>query len=199
MSEVTTSGSATQTTVSDPQSGKGDDKVSYETYKRTVGEVKNLKTELEALRSEKADRENAVLVEQGKYKDALEAKIKAEADLKAKLTEKDKTFAKTIFNAEVKKLAVELGAMPEALEDIVKVGDWTPVQIDTDNYSVNRDQLKEALNKLQKDKPFYFKKGASNVRDVQSSASGGARNANGKTVDQMSKEELMEHIRSLGN
>ncbi len=169
------------------------DSVAYETYKRTVGEVKKLKSELDGFRQKEAEREQAALSEQGKYKEALDAATKKQKELEVTLKEKEKVFARNIFTKEAKSVALQMGAMPEALEDIVKVGNWSDVEID-DKFEINSDQLKEAVSRLQKEKPFYFKKDSSSPRTVDSRTT----SVKQKDNEDLSIEEIKARLKALG-
>jgi len=169
------------------------DSVAYETYKRTVGEVKKLKSELDGFRQKEAEREQAALSEQGKYKEALDAATKKQKELEITLKEKEKVFARNIFTKEAKSVALQMGAMPEALEDIVKVGNWSDVEID-DKFEINNDQLKEAVSRLQKEKPFYFKKDSSSPRTVDSRTT----SVKQKDNEDLSIEEIKARLKALG-
>lgn len=141
-----------------PPSGSADqtnDVVAYDTYRRTVGEVKNLKAKLAEIEAEREHERLAKLSEQGKYKEQSE-------DLLKKLNEKDlqvkkvvSTFGRKVFESEAKSLALGLGAKPEAIDDILKVGAWDEVEID-EQFNVNKDQLKLKLEELVKSKPYFF-------------------------------------------
>lgn len=178
--------------VGDP---KPENTVSHETYKRVLDEAKKAKARASELEKEKADREQAALAEQGKFKEALEKETTTRRDLETRLKDKDKTYAKHVFTVEAKKVAQELGAMPEALEDIIKVGDWSGVEVDSESFKVNETQLKEAVLNLQKSKPFYFSKTVAAPRDNQSSAGGAPPGP--KPADKLSKDEILQQLKAL--
>lgn len=167
--------------------------VAYETYRKTVGEVKKLKSEIESFRQKEIEREQALLAEQGKYKEALESALKKQKEIEKSLQEKEKTYARNIFTKEAKSVALQLGAMPEALDDIVKVGNWSDVEID-EAFNINTDQLKEAITRLQKEKPFYFKKESSAPRSVSTQAN---LTQPKKDLKELSREEIMARLKSL--
>lgn len=141
-----------------PPSGSADQKddvVAYDTYRRTVGEVKSLKAKLAEIEAEREQERQSKLAEQGKYKEQSEELLK-------KLNEKDQqvkkvvsTFGRKVFESEAKTLALGLGAKPEAVEDILKVGAWDEVEID-EQFNVNKDQLKLKIEELAKTKPYFF-------------------------------------------
>jgi hypothetical protein len=181
-------------------SGKGGDNsgdlVKYETYQKVLNEKKTIQQQLGELKAKDQEREQALLVEQGKFKEAAERAIKEKNDAIAAAEAKDKAYAKNVFNKEVKEVARQLGARPEALEDIVKVGDWADVSID-DNFNVNHEQLKTQILALSKAKPFYFSGTAPRPNDVNTSSNGAP--PSGKKISEMSIAELEAQVRAQHN
>lgn len=169
------------------------DTVKYETYRKAVGEVKSAKAKIAEYEAREAEREQAVLAEQGKYKEALDNSVKKQNEFKAALEAKDKAFAKTVFTKEIEAVALSFGARKEALEDIVKVGDWSSVEID-ENFSINQEQLKAQISNLSKSKPFYFISNAAAPRDVNTSPSGAPSS---KSVNDMTVDEIKAQLRNL--
>ncbi|MBL0233181.1 MAG: hypothetical protein IPQ08_05910 [Chitinophagaceae bacterium] len=185
-------------TVSDqPSAASGEpstkDSVAYETYRKAVGEVKTLKARMAEFEAKESEREQQLLAEQGKYKEALDNTVKKTRDLEAALEAKDKAFAKRVFTKEVEAVALQFGARKEALEDIVKVGDWSTVEID-ENFSINQEQLKAQIAALSKNKPFYFVSNAAAPRDV-STSQGTAPSS--KSVDALTKDEIIAQLKSI--
>jgi hypothetical protein len=162
--------------------------VSYDTYSRTLSEVKKLKAKLSEMSSKEQEREAAQLAEQGKWKEAAEAAQNKAKEIESKLSEKDKAFAKKVFNAELKAMAAKMGVIPEAMDDLPKLGDWSNVEIDED-FNINKQTLETSLANLIKSKPFLAKKAASATKDVFTSGSGSAQGTT-KSLKEMTREEL---------
>jgi hypothetical protein len=169
------------------------DSVKYETYSRAIGEIKALKAKLNEFQAKEHEREQTVLAEQGKYKEALEGALKSKREIEDALKAKDAAYAKTIFQKEVKQLALTMGARKEALEDIVKVGDWSSVEID-ESFNLNTEQLKTQLANLAKSKPYFFTTGAQKPGDVHLSA--GAFSGE-KPAKDLSKDEIINKLKTL--
>jgi hypothetical protein len=169
------------------------DSVKYETYSRAIGEIKALKAKLNEFHAKEHEREQTVLAEQGKYKEALEGALKSKREIEEALKAKDAAYARTIFQKEVKQLALTMGARKEALEDIVKVGDWSSVEID-ESFNLNTEQLKTQLANLAKSKPYFFTTGAQKPGDVHLSA--GAFSGE-KPAKDLSKDEIIEKLKTL--
>lgn len=168
------------------------EKVERNTYLKAVGEAKALKAKLAELQSKEVEREQQSLAEQGKWKEAAEKYQNELKEHKQKLDATNKTFAKKVFQSELKALAAEAGFIPEVLDDLPKLGDWSNVEID-DDFNLNKATLKDSLNELAKAKPFLVRKQAGQVRDVNASAAGGASLKTDPS--KMSKEQLLEMLR----
>lgn len=184
-----------QTMVSDQtvdSSGAADQKntVQYETYKKTVGEVKSLKAKIAELEAADNDRKNRELSEQGKFKEALEAEQKKRKEIEASLDSKDKMFAKKIFSQEAEALALASGAKKEAISDLLTVGNWSGIEMDED-FSINKEQLMAAIETLKKEKPYFFVNQQSAPRDV---SAGGFKN---KETSKLTKDEIVQQLKSL--
>lgn len=169
------------------------DVVKYDTYRKAIGELKTLKSKMSEYEAREQEREQSLLAEQGKFKEALESAISKKKELEQALEAKEKAFAKKIFTKEVQEVALSLGARKDALDDIVKVGDWSSVEID-ENFSINKDQLKAQIANLSKSKPFYFSGSATAPRDVNTST--GSAPAS-KKLEDMSIEELKAKLNAL--
>lgn len=169
------------------------DVVKYDTYRKAIGELKTLKSKMSEYEAREQEREQSLLAEQGKFKEALESAISKKKELEQALEAKEKAFAKKIFTKEVQEVALSLGARKDALDDIVKVGDWSSVEID-ENFSINKEQLKAQIANLSKSKPFYFSGSATAPRDVNTST--GSAPAS-KKLEDMSIDELKAKLNAL--
>jgi hypothetical protein len=180
---------------SSQSSGESSEKdvVKYETYRKAIGELKSIKAKMSEYETKEQEREQSVLAEQGKFKEALESALSKKKELEQALEAKEKAFAKKIFTKEVQEVALSLGARKDALDDIVKVGDWSSVEID-ENFSINKDQLKSQIASLSKSKPFYFASNAAAPRDVNTSSTAAPAD---KKIEQMSIDELKAKLMAL--
>lgn len=169
------------------------DVVKYDTYRKAIGELKTLKSKMSEYEAREQEREQSLLAEQGKFKEALESAISKKKELEQALEAKEKAFAKKIFTKEVQEVALSLGARKDALDDIVKVGDWSSVEID-ENFAINKEQLKAQIANLSKSKPFYFSGSATAPRDVNTST--GSAPAS-KKLEDMSIDELKAKLNAL--
>jgi len=165
---------------------------------KLLAELKAAKQKANELEAKEAERVQNELAEQGKFKEALESERKARLQSEETLKAKDRLFAKSVFEKEVKNLALQMGAHSNALDDIVLVGnkEFLSVEID-DNYNVNVEQLKQALGNLAKDKSYLFQSNVKKPFDVQTSGSSSVQKT--KAVGEMSKSEIENALKALEN
>lgn len=189
--------SVTQVTDSSATTEAKKDVVAYDTYRRTVGEVKALKSKLAELEAEREAERQAKLSEQGKYKEQAEELLKKLAEKDQQVKKVVTTFGRKVFEQEAKSLALGLGARQDALDDILKVGNFSDVEAEIDpdnNFSINKDQLKLKLEELAKTKPFYFQKTTEPVKDLIPNSKVTSGN---KSIKDMSLEELRELAKQI--
>lgn len=175
----------------------GKDSVAYETYRKTVSEAKRLKEQLAEIKAQKDADDQAKLAEQGKYKEMVETLQK---DLKLKdgeFKKKEAYFVQSNLKSAVKAYAKELGAIDQATEEIYEVakakGLLSALEI-KDDYSVDGEQVKSALSELSKKSPWFFKKEASGIKDVNI----GNKPMNTEVdVKKMNKEQLLAEYKKI--
>lgn len=141
------------------------DMVAYETYRRTVGEVKALKAKLAELQAQREAEEQQRLAEQGKWKEKAELLERALKEKDQKFETVVNNFAKKIFTESAKQVAMQVGVRKEAIDDVLKVADFSDIEIGED-FSVNQEQLKSKLEELSKQKPWFFEKQKPQVSPV---------------------------------
>jgi len=170
----------------------GKESVSYESFQKVLAEKKAAQEKQRQYEAKLAELEQASLAEQGKWKELAE---KAQIELKAereKATKIVKTFGQELFSREAKNVALQMGVIPQAVDDVLKVGDWTNIEISED-FRIDQEKIKESILKLQKEKSYLFAKQATAPKDVNLSQGGVA----GKSVEQMSREEIAAALKAL--
>lgn len=193
MSENDQSPSGTPDNSSGGTQGGGNNSVSYESHQKLLAEKKAAQKKLEELEAREKEREEKALQEQGKHKELLEAREKENKQLKEDLQKSRLTFGRQAFESAAKSMALELGANPEALDDLIKVGDWSSVTVG-DNYQVNKEELKAALAGMQEKKPFYFTKSPKPPKDINLGGGGGSP-VGVSDFDKLSADEIVQMAR----
>jgi small-conductance mechanosensitive channel len=178
------------------QNASGDDEkdvVAYSTYRKTVGEVKSLKAKLAEIEAEREQERQSKLAEQGKYKEQAEELLKKLSEKDSQVKKVVNTFGRKVFETEAKSLALGLGARPEAVDDILKVGAWDDVEID-EEFNVNKEQLKLKIEELSKSKPYFF---GGNPKAPQSVIPSSNLDVSKTDLSKLSMEELRELAKKI--
>lgn len=167
MSDTTSDGVATDD-VSDVKSvskeSTSGDSVSYDTYKRTVSEVKKLKESLkeaQALKDRLAELEQNEQMRQGKHEETI-ASLRAELD-KAKKSERGvfQKFAIRSLSAQVKEEAMKHGCVdPDA---VMKLVDLSELEVDGDTFEADKEKIAEMISDLKSKKAYLFNKPAPKI------------------------------------
>lgn len=173
--------------------------VSRTAYEKILAEAKKERMEKRALEERLKLEEDKKLTEQSQFKELAE-KYKQELESeRIRLQKIAKAAAKKEFSTVVKQKALELGANPTVLDDLLKVGDWKEIEIqenitdDDFSFSVDAKKVTEALARMQKEKPIYFTKQVSGPRDVVPSASLDGS----KITKDMSREDILEQLKKV--
>lgn len=188
-----TSGADDQPAGGDDQSKvkpSGQDQVSYETYKKTVAEVKKLKDTLKAQADALAQAEQAKLMAEGN-KDELINKLKSDLQ-KLEKTHKEtfNSFVYSSLDAQVREEAQKLGCIdPDAL---VKLADLSQVEVDAKTFKADRTQLTEILESLKREKTYLFNKSGPKIN---TQGPGKFVEKEAKPLKDMTKEELWAELR----
>lgn len=144
------------------QDSKKEDKVSYETHRRLLGEKKKMQAEFEAMKSELDKKHQAEMEQKGEEKKLIDA-------LRKQLAEKDKALIDVKTNYTFRSL--ESSLMAEAVKQgcvdtelLLKAIDINSIEIN-DDLSINQDDLKRAISDVAAKKPILFKKKVGEVKD----------------------------------
>ncbi|MEM4359722.1 MAG: hypothetical protein QXT45_04280 [Candidatus Bilamarchaeaceae archaeon] len=133
------------------------DSVSYDTYRRAIGEIKSLKAKLNELMEERNRQEAQRLAEQGQWKERAELLEKQLVEKDDRLKNVVSTFAKKIFHEAARQAAVNVGVRRDAIDDVIKVTDFTDIEV-ADDFSVDRQAIENKFRELAKTKPWFFEK-----------------------------------------
>lgn len=175
-----------------PASGK-DDKVSYDTYKKTLSEAKKLKEALKQKDELLQQLEQKKLEAEGN-KDELINQLK---DKLAKTEKAQKEqFSNFVFqslDAQVREEALRLGCIdPDA---IVKLADMSAVEIDSQTYKADKEQLGQLLEEMKRKKPYLFSKSGPKIN---SDLPGGViKKEDKKSYKDMTKDELWAELKKI--
>jgi len=171
---------------------KSDNMVSYDSHRTLLGEKKKLQAERNELRQWKEEQELTALEAKGKDKEviaALREKLK-ESDEKFQSTTKKVAFDK--FAGQAREVAVELGCTDvESLMLYMNKERMASIQTD-DRLNANKDDLKRVIEEIKMQKNNLFSGNNINHTPVTMA---GFKKEEPKTINEMSKDELLAQIR----
>jgi ATP-dependent phosphoenolpyruvate carboxykinase len=171
-----------------------EDKVQYETYKKVLSEKKASQakldlalSELEQLKSDKLNLEG----NKDKIIEELSGRVKKAED---GWKQSSKAFANKVFEKEARAVALQLGADPLFVDDLIAVGRtqkaFDAVEI-KDDFTVDEASLKDVFARMQREKPIFFKAQAKATKDVHL-AHGGAKSIGGVDLSKASKDDILD-------
>jgi hypothetical protein len=153
-----------QTTQTVESLSESKDKVAYETYRRTLTEAKKAKARLQELEDENLKMRQSQLEAEGKKDELIEALRKQNAEIQGKLKNAVGSFAYKSVSSEIMDEANKMGCSSLNLLMKAVESDLKTLEYD-DDFKVNRDQVKELLERVKKDEPVLFSKKAPTVKD----------------------------------
>lgn len=139
-----------------------EDKVAYETYKRTLSEAKKFKSEAQQLKEKLGEYENKILADEGKKDEVIERLRKEKEEVYRTLKEREASFAETQIRAQVESKARELGCVDT--EALTKLVDFEGLDV-VDGHKVSSQSLEMVLNEAKEKRPYLFSKPAPKVHD----------------------------------
>lgn len=172
----------------------GKDSVSYDTYRKTLGEAKKLREQLrsmEDLQTRLKELEQEKLGAEGK-KDEVISSLKAELDKTAK--EKKQVFQKFAYRSLGEQVRVE--AMKQGCVDptaLMKLADLSEVEIDQDTFEADKDKLAEIVTGMKSTNPYLFSKASAKIN---ANLPSGEQNVDKKAIDfkKMTAAEITEWL-----
>lgn len=140
-----------------------EDKVAYETYRRTLSEAKKAKQSAAELASELEKYKQSELETKGKQSELIDS-------LRKQLAEKDQAarkFKEDFAFQSLKTAAIAEGAKHGCVDYdlLLKAMDLSSVEVQ-DDFTINPDDLSRVVNDVVTKKPFLFKKQITAPKDV---------------------------------
>jgi hypothetical protein len=169
------------------------DSVSYDTYKKTLGEAKRLKEQLKealVLKDKLAELEQNEQVRLGKHEETITTLRKQLEDAKKGEKAVFQKFAYKSLGEQVKSEALKHGCVdPDAL---MKLADLSDVEIDAETFEADKEKLAEIVGGIKSTKPYLFNKSGPNINGKMPSG----QKVDGKTIDfkKMTTTEIAEWL-----
>lgn len=186
MSETTTD-SVQSPEVGDQGEKNTKDTVQYDTYQRVLSEKKKRDQEVKDLRTKLNEFETNSLEAKGELQKLNDQLKKQVSELNMEKDRLSKSFAWNSVQSQIKAVAAQSGCVD--MEALVKLGDWSTVEVDQD-FKVDESQVKMAIETSQKKYPYLFKKQVPGVKDKSPSNSDPSSHLSKKDLTKLSAEQL---------
>lgn len=134
------------------------DVVKYDTYSKVVGHNKKLQSRLEELESRIMQTEQQKLEAEGKKDELIESLRSQLGEREEKLKDVTSTFAYRSVTEQVRAEAAKLGCVDSSA--LVKLLDLGEVDIDSETFSANSEQIQGLLEQSKQKYPYLFGKPA---------------------------------------
>lgn len=164
--QTKTAGGDLETQVSDSNSGdQTKDQVSYDSYRKLLGEKKRRDDELRDAQARLKALEEQELERSGKHEELNKTLKQQLMETEKKLKEKEAKYAWNMVSSQIKQEASRLGcANPDKLLKLLDKDDLNTLEV-RDDFSVNRDDLARLLDKAKQDNDFLFRQNIPHVKD----------------------------------
>jgi len=183
----TQSGDEEQTTISTRSSEELEKRL-----KETASEAKKYRQTNAELKAQLESFEKEKLEAQGKFQE-MAKKEKERADkLEKQLKETSGKYALKTVQAQVKAEAAKLGCIDN--DALIALMDVSTLDV-SDDFEVDKSSLKEALEKMQKEKAYLFQKQTPGHRDLPPKTD--KEMFRGKSIKEMSMAEKLQMFREL--
>lgn len=173
------------------------DKVSYETYRRTVDAEKKAKAKADELARKVKEFEERDLAAQGKSQELIESLRSQVKEKEEKLNSVVGSFAYKSVESQLKEEAIKQGCVD--IDLLLKAGnnEFSKIEVDAENgFQVNKDDLKRFFETTMQKHPMLFKKSGPKFHDGAPANSG---DFGSKDYSKMSSAELMkEYVKLAG-
>lgn len=147
----------------DDQKNQQKNVVAYESYQKALDEKKRIQKDLEAKAAKLKEYEQKELETTGKSQELL-------ASLREELKKKEETLEKVVGNFAKKSVesvlmaeAAKLGCVDNEL--FKKAVDLSKLEVSSEDFSVNADDMKRVMDETVNKHPWLFKKGAQKFND----------------------------------
>jgi hypothetical protein len=184
--EATASGATQETTETSAASGSEiKDSVAYDTYRKVLGEKKKASEKLAAMEADLQKMKEEKLQLEGKKDEYIDTLKKKLTDLEMNHKKMVGTYAYNSVTNSLKTEALKHGCIDT--EALVKLIDVSALEVSED-FNVDQENLKTAVEDLKKQKPYLFSKEAPKFVDPKKPVVDVAKQGlKGKSVDELSK------------
>ena len=161
VSDSNPSGGATDQVEAGGQTDQ-DNKVAYETYRKTLSEAKKYKTQYAEMQTKLEQYEREKMSAEGKKDEVIQRLTKEKEELYGSLTKTKQEFAYNQIRTQVELRAKEMGCVDT--DALTKLVDFDGLDV-VDGYKVSPQSLEIVLTKAKQDKSYLFSKPAPKTYD----------------------------------
>lgn len=190
--DVAPSGGETEVASGTEETQHSKDSVAYDTYRKVLSEKKkrdeqlsSIQAELESLRAQQKEREEAELKDQNRWKELYESLHQENSQLKSSLSEKDQRWESAI------KLDSFYRALNGRVIDSKYAGfiDTSKILLDPETGEVDQTTVQREVERIQKEYPEIIKGGQ--AKSLPAQAPQGVHSGGVKSLKDLSKAEKM--------
>ena len=182
----------TQEQVSDSHETK--DNVSYDSYRKLLGEKKKAQSELMALREQVDSFKQEKMSSEGRKDEVIQSLRDQLNETKNVLKETKQTFAWNSVESQIKQAAIKAGCVaPDKLVRLMGQEELKALDIN-DNFQVNAEDLGALINKAKQEHQDIglFGRKTVNVNDVQ-----GVNKIKTKSINELTTDEIVARLKEL--
>jgi hypothetical protein len=189
------SGDAQEMHSDSPSKASGKDLVSYDTYRKTVSQVKSLQAKLAELNEKTQNLEHEKLTAEGKKDELAESYKKKYEEERSKRTTQLRAFADEIMFRQFESEAAKLGCIkPDDLFTLYR-SRLQEMEVNED-LKIDQGEVRQIIEDAKRERPFYFKKDSPRLAtDIP----GDLPKQKTKSLKDMSIEELKAQYRQVAS
>lgn len=173
-----------------------EDKVSYDSFRKSVEAEKNARKRAQELESRVQDFERKELEAKGQYEKLVQQLKEENETLKTNVKKERETYLWERVTSGIKTEALKAGCHnPDKLIKLLDRNDFEALQADADGYNLRQESLMSLIEKAKKENSFLFNASTVKINDV--SPSSRVETKQEKTINELSKEEILKQLKGV--
>lgn len=172
-----------------------EDKVSYDSFRKSVEAEKNARKRAQELESKLQEFERRDMEAKGQYEKLVQQLKEENESLKTNVKKERETYLWERVTSGIKTEAMKAGCQsPEKLIKLLDKNDFETLQAEADGYNLKQESLSALIEKAKKENSFLFS--APQVKINDAAPTSRVQTQVTKSLDQMSKEEILQQLRN---
>jgi predicted RNase H-like nuclease (RuvC/YqgF family) len=175
--------------------GSGDNKVSYDSFRKSVEAEKNARKRAQELEARVQEFERKEMEKAGQYEKLIQQLKEENERVKSEVKKERETYLWERVTTGIKTEALKAGCQsPDKLIKLLDKSDFEALQAEADGYNLKQESLSSLIEKAKKENSFLFSSQAVKINDAAPSS----RPSSGeKSLDQMTKEEILQKLKGV--